>query len=182
MKKQLLYYFLTASFFCSVFNSHAQQLSTDSIKSFAVNEWSRAKRYTDAYLNTMPADKYGFKATDSVRSFAQQMLHLASANVFLISTATGAEAPSWSAFDEHSPTAAGKDSVSFYVDHSYDFCISAINGLPADKWGEMIKTFGRSMSRFALIMKGFEHQTHHRGQSTIYIRLAGIKPPNEMLF
>jgi hypothetical protein len=37
--------------------------------------------YTVDYLNAMPADKYSFKATDSTRSFAQQMLHLAQANV-----------------------------------------------------------------------------------------------------
>ena len=30
--------------------------------------------------------------------------------------------------------------------------------------------------------KTFEHQTHHRGQATIYIRLQGIKPPEERLF
>jgi uncharacterized damage-inducible protein DinB len=31
-------------------------------------------------------------------------------------------------------------------------------------------------------MKTFEHQTHHRGQTTIYIRTQGIKPPQEKLF
>jgi len=31
-------------------------------------------------------------------------------------------------------------------------------------------------------MKAFEHQTHHRGQTTIYIRLVGLKPPGERLF
>jgi len=30
--------------------------------------------------------------------------------------------------------------------------------------------------------KIFEHQTHHRGQTTIYIRLQNITPPNERLF
>jgi uncharacterized damage-inducible protein DinB len=32
------------------------------------------------------------------------------------------------------------------------------------------------------ITKAFEHQTHHRGQTTVYIRLAGAKPPQEKLF
>nr|WP_324497299.1 DinB family protein [Haliscomenobacter sp.] len=32
------------------------------------------------------------------------------------------------------------------------------------------------------MLKAFEYQTHHRGQTTIYIRLLGIKPPNEKLF
>jgi len=32
------------------------------------------------------------------------------------------------------------------------------------------------------MIKTFEHQTHHRGQATIYIRLQGIRPPQEQLF
>ncbi|HZJ61332.1 MAG TPA: DinB family protein, partial [Chitinophagaceae bacterium] len=28
----------------------------------------------------------------------------------------------------------------------------------------------------------FEHQTHHRAQTTIYIRLMGLHPPQEQLF
>jgi uncharacterized damage-inducible protein DinB len=33
-----------------------------------------------------------------------------------------------------------------------------------------------------MMLKTFEHQTHHRGQTTIYIRLLGIRPPQEKLF
>lgn len=32
------------------------------------------------------------------------------------------------------------------------------------------------------IGKAFEHQTHHRGQTTVYLRLKGITPPAEKLF
>jgi uncharacterized damage-inducible protein DinB len=32
------------------------------------------------------------------------------------------------------------------------------------------------------LAKAFEHQTHHRGQCTIYLRLKGIAPPREKLF
>jgi hypothetical protein len=60
-----------------------------------VKEWERSKAYTIDYLNTMPANKYSFKAVDSIRSFAQQMLHLAGANVFFMSLATDQKAPSF---------------------------------------------------------------------------------------
>ena len=54
-----------------------------------IKDWQRAKDYTDSYLATMPADKYSFKAVDSIRSFAQQMLHLATANSFFMAAVTG---------------------------------------------------------------------------------------------
>lgn len=48
---------------------------------------------------------------------------------------------------------------------------------------EIVKLLGRfEMIRAAALYKGFEHQTHHRGQTTVYIRLAGSKPPQEKLF
>jgi len=54
--------------------------------------------------------------------------------------------------------------------------------MDALKLEESVKRGTFSETRLAWIQKGFEHQTHHRGQCTIYIRLQGTKPPNEMLF
>jgi hypothetical protein len=62
----------------------AQTFSNESIREQFLKDWERAKAYTIDYLNTMPANKYSFKATDSIRSFAQQMLHLAQSNVNII--------------------------------------------------------------------------------------------------
>jgi uncharacterized damage-inducible protein DinB len=165
------------------FQSMAQSLSTDDIKSQLVKEWERAKEYTVKYLNTMPKDKYSFKAVDSIRSFAQQMLHLANANLFLMTNATGIPPLSWMSNNiEERPGAQTSDSVMYYVTSSYDYCINAVKNTDLNKWGEKVKLFGMEMTRFALMIKTFEHQTHHRGQTTIYIRLLGIRPPQEQLF
>lgn len=161
----------------------AQALTASDIQAQLVKEWERSKAYTVSYLNTMPADKYSFKAVDSIRSFAQQMLHLAAGNLFLMSSATDIQPPAFLASDiEHSSGAQGKDSVLYYVNASYDYCINAVKTLPLDKWGESKELFGMKATRFALMIKTFEHQAHHRGQTTIYIRLQGIRPPQEQLF
>lgn len=41
---------------------------------------------------------------------------------------------------------------------------------------------GASLSRMEWLKKNFEHQTHHRGQTTIYLRAHGVTPPPEKLF
>ena len=180
MKKVTL---LTALGFIFSLTLHAQALTTQDIKDQLIKEWQRAKQYTIDYLNTMPADKYSFKPVDSIRSFAQQMLHLSQGNTFLMSSATDHKPPAFFQSDlEHSPSAQNKDSVMYYVTNSYDYCISAVKALSLDKWGEKKKLFGFEETRFAFMIKTFEHQTHHRGQTTIYIRLQGIKPPQERLF
>lgn len=165
------------------FAPKAQTLSSADIKAQYVKEWQRAKDYTTAYLNTMPADKYSYRAVDSIRSFAQQMIHLAQGNFGLMAAATDKQPPAYASTNlEQSAGAQTKDSVVYYVTASYDFCINAVQNLDVAKWGEKKKFFGMDETRFALMMKTFEHQTHHRGQTTIYIRLNGIKPPNEQLF
>jgi uncharacterized damage-inducible protein DinB len=160
----------------------AQTFTINDVNTQMVKDWERAKTYTIDYLNTMPADKYSFKAVDSIRSFAQQMLHLASGNLLLMSAASDQTAPSFFKIDlEHSSGAQVKDSVMYYVTASYNYCINAVKSSDVSKWGETIKSFNNE-TRYALMMKAFEHQTHHRGQTTIYIRLQGIKPPPERLF
>lgn len=175
---------LTFFLFINVTVIQAQSLSSEDIKAQMVKEWERAKVFTAEYLNAMPADKYSYIAADSIRSFAQQMLHLAGGNVFLMMNATDQAPPA--AFSnrgmENSPGAQKKDSVVYYVNASYDYCINAVKNTDVNKWGEKKKLFGFEETRFALLMKSFEHQTHHRGQTTIYIRELKLRPPGERLF
>lgn len=184
MKKSIVKIFLLALFSLLLINHANSQatLNADDIKAQLVKDWQRAKDYTNEYLNAMPANKYSFKAVDSIRSFAQQMLHLAQANVFFLNSATGSSKYLAGSNLEKSMSAQSKDSVVYYVNSSYDFCIDAINKLDASKLGEKTTFNKMEVSRLTLILKAFEHQTHHRGQTTIYIRLVGIRPPGERLF
>ncbi|MEO8173213.1 MAG: DinB family protein, partial [Sediminibacterium sp.] len=114
----------------------------------------------------------------SIRSFAEQMLHLAAGNISLGANGTAATRIFPGFNMEKSATAQNKDSVSYYVNASYDLVINGLKAMDAAKLGEMQGRF----SRYIWVMKTFEHQTHHRGQCTIYIRLLGIRPPGERLF
>jgi len=179
MRKLILF-----SLFLLAFAASKAQPSANDIKAQMVKDWERAKAYTVDYLNTMPADKYSFRAVDSIRSFAMQMLHLAAGNVFLMMSGLGTAPTPWLSFDlEKRATAQVKDSVMYYVVSSYDYCINAVKNSDPAKWNEKVKMFDRfEETRFAMMNKTFEHQGHHRGQTTIYIRLQGIKPPEERLF
>ena len=185
MKKNFSTSVLFLLFLGTVFSTRlsAQALSNDDLKKMMADDWVRAKAYTVEYLNTMPADKYSFKAVDSLRSFAMQMLHLATANVFLMAPATDQPPLPWVSFElENRTTAQSADSVIYYVNASYDYCLAGVKNSDPDKWKEKKKLFGFETTNFGLLQKVFEHQTHHRGQTTIYIRLNNIKPPQEKLF
>src|SRR2546422_1817326 len=109
MKKIILITFITS--LCTSSGLTAQTLTDEDIRSQFIKDWERAKAYTIDYLNTMPGDKYSFKATDSVRSFAQQMLHLAQSNVNVIAFVTGEPNIIGDRILEENKTAQTKDSV-----------------------------------------------------------------------
>ncbi len=146
-----------------------------------VADWTRARDYTKEYLDAMPEDGYGLKPTPDIRSFAEQMLHLANANYAFAAAATGVASTSKVNL-EKTDSMKTKAACTKAVTDSYDFVISAIKSVDAKKLGESVKVFGQDTTRGVALAKAFEHQTHHRGQTTIYIRLKGAKPPAEKLF
>lgn len=184
MKKRLLQVFLFTIFLSLSVSTRllAQTLGDEIIRSQFIKDWERAKAYTVDYLNTMPADKYSFKATDSTRSFAQHMLHLAQSNVNTIHFVAGEPNTIGDRNLEESKTAQTKDSVMYFIASSYNLFIHGINKMNMATLNEKIKFYLWEETRFALLLKAFEHQTHHRGQTTIYLRLAGLHPPQERLF
>lgn len=151
-----------------------------------VNEWTRARLGVKEYIEAMPEDAIGFKPTPEIRSFAEQMLHLAGGNYMFASVASGKENP-WDFTKGKDPVnvpefKASKAALLKFVMDSYDFAIEAVKGLTTAQLDEMVQLFSMKMPRHMLLAKGIEHAAHHRGQTTIYLRLKGITPPSERLF
>jgi uncharacterized damage-inducible protein DinB len=170
--------FVLFSFVTHSDNSVPATAKTDQM----VADWERAKAFTSEYLDVATDELVTFKPTEEIRTFGQQMLHLAEANYGLVAGATGKQSPvpfgSLEKSDQYTTKAALKKAV---LD-SYDYAIAAAKEMNDQKLAEPTKIFNFEMTREVALNKAFEHQTHHRGQSTVYIRLKGIKPPNEKLF
>ncbi len=188
MKRMIASPITTLSLFCLLFSASAiagtvtPPLSNDSVKAQLVRDWERAKVYTRAYLDAMPEDGVSFKPTPEIRSFAEQMLHLSAGTIGLVSTGTGKAKIYDGKNLEKMDELKNKAALTKVVMEAYDYAIDAVKGLDADKLSEMVPMGKNSFSRLTVIGKGFEHQTHHRGQCTIYLRMKGVTPPNEMLF
>jgi uncharacterized damage-inducible protein DinB len=146
-----------------------------------VEEWQRAKAYTKEYLDAMPEDGYSFKPTAEMRTFAAQMLHLTDGNYGLVGAASGKPNPLGKVSAEKTIQQTKAATTKAVMD-SYDFVISAIQSMTPAQLQETVKFAGKDLPKAVIIDKGFEHQTHHRGQTTVYLRLKGVTPPQEKLF
>lgn len=146
-----------------------------------IADWQRAKAYTKSYLDAMPEAGYSFKPTPEMRTFAEQFLHLADGNYFFASSASGKP----STFGQKSAEktiAQTKEATTKAVMDSYDFVISCIQGMSDAQFAQIGESEGHKVAKGVIFNKAFEHQTHHRGQTVAYLRLKGVKPPDEMLF
>lgn len=184
-KNQIIVVTLAAMAVVSLISFKSIKETTPGPKTSAmIADWERAKAYTLEYLNAANEETIGFKPTAEMRSFGQQMLHLSEVNYGLGSAASGKKSPvSFGQLEKASDQYKSKETLTKPVMESYDFVISALKEFDESKMDEPIKVFNNfDMTREAAFNKTFEHQTHHRGQTTVYLRLNGITPPNEKLF
>lgn len=147
--------------------------------SMMVAEWTRAKNWTKEYLDKMPEEGLNLKPTPDVRSFAEQMIHLAGANFAYAARSAGQPNPYQGKDLMKMDEFKTKTGLTKLVMESYDFMLNGLKTMNADKLKEKIQRPGITLTREAIIHNGFEHQTHHRGQTTIYLRLKGVTPPPE---
>ena len=147
-----------------------------------IREWTRARDYTKEYLDAMPDDGYGFKPTPDIRSFAEQMLHLAAGNFGFAARAFGGTNPYQGKTLEKLDELKSKAACNKVVLESYDFILNGLKGSTEAKLEEKMAFAGYNRPKGQIVAMLFEHQTHHRGQTTIYLRLKGVTPPPEKLF
>lgn len=175
--KHLKLFMSLLGLFAMLSTANAQSQSATKIA-----EWERAKAYTKEYLDAMPETGYSLKPTPEMRSFAEQMLHLTDANYGFTATATGEKSP-YGLGEVEKTQDKSKANVTKIVMAGYDYVIDALKKLSPQQLDEKVKFMNRfEMTKDMVFTKDFEHQTHHRGQATVYLRLAGVKPPQEKLF
>lgn len=137
--------------------------------------WEQANKYLMEFAQAMPDDKYGFKPTDEVFSFAEQLLHLAGSNYWFFSTIKGEKSPKPE--DEFKSEGKTKADVIKLLEESIAYGDSVVNGVTEESVNKEI-SFGRGkLALWKIILFGVDHITHHRGQIVVYLRLNGIKPP-----
>ena len=175
---------VVAIFTISAFTMNTKSDNPSDRKAMMIEDWKWAKDYTMAYIESMPESGINLKPTDSVRSFAEQMLHITSANVGFTAQVTGLPPTIEDVRGlEKNESYKNKASLTTVVGQGYDYVIASLEATSSDKLNEKLTLFGQfEMTGNEAIHKAFIHQNHHRGQAAVYIRLAGgIPAPMKLL-
>jgi uncharacterized damage-inducible protein DinB len=133
------------------------------------------QRYT-RLADAVPADKYGWRPAEGVRSIGEVYAHIVAAN-YGIARAFGAQPPA--GFDPKAITAAAADKAKIVQALKDSFAhfrqaIAALSDSDADKPQKMFNRQTTQRGSFIMITG---HFGEHLGQSIAYARTNGITPP-----
>lgn len=121
----------------------------------------------------MPAEKYTFKPTSEMNSFAHLVMHIAQSNNGLCSKISDTAAPEVKLADSDP-----KDKLVAALKASFAYCSSALEKVDDSKLGEQMTLFGnRTFSRAAVLIILSDDWYDHYGAEATYLRLNGILPP-----
>ena len=131
----------------------------------------------------MPEDRFGFAPTNGefkgVRTFAQQVKHVAAVN-YLLAAAMLEEKPPVDVGEESGPaTVTTKADILKYLKESFEYAHKAIATINEKNVTDTVKSpFGEgTVSRLGLATMVTAHGFDHYGQMVVYLRMNGIVPP-----
>lgn len=136
---------------------------------------TEAKWYTLAVAEKMPVEHYGYRPTSEEMSFGEQLLHLGDNLVWLSSNYLGERPMS------HLPKVEGQDvdkaEVLRVLAESYDFALQQLEQLDAESLSKEFPWRDGAMNKIQFLNLIQDHQTHHRAQAIVYLRLNQLVPP-----
>jgi uncharacterized damage-inducible protein DinB len=132
----------------------------------------------------MPEDKYGYAPTDGefkgVRTFAQQVKHVAATNFEIAATILQVKPPVEIGDDEAGPASVKtKAEIMQFLKDSFAYLHKAVAIINEQNQAESIKSpWGQStVTRLGLTTLIVGHCFDHYGQMVVYLRHNGIIPP-----
>jgi uncharacterized damage-inducible protein DinB len=155
--------------------SLSAQAQTDALyMDAAILKLKHAKEYTIKVAQMMPADKYGFRPSPEEMNFDQQLLHIAQPMQYLCKTYLGGSANTIQVPDSN----LDKDATIKVLNAVYDYAIATLEKFKASQLSDTVSFFIKPMNKLQILNLLNDHQTHHRAQLIVYLRINGIKPPD----
>ena len=158
--------------------------STPSVSKIFDGQLSMIEREVVPLAEAMPADKYSFAPTHGefkgVRTFGQQVGHIAAVMYAVSSAALGEKNPSENGEGENGPAnLKTKDDYVKYLKAAIAYSHKAMQSLTSQNLTGLVKSaFGNEqVSRVSMATVSVWHTFDHYGQMVVYARMNGIIPP-----
>jgi len=133
-----------------------------------------AKEYTLKVAESMPDSLFHFRPVADEMTFGEQLVHI-SENLYWLSSTYLSEQPN-PITEKANAKNMSKTEIMAYVSKAYDYAIASINSSQPESLTKEFDWNGRKLNKIQFLNLIQDHQTHHRGQLIVYLRLNQIKP------
>jgi len=124
----------------------------------------------------MPEADYGFKPTPEVRSFGEQIAHIADDQYNICASARGETRQA--SYTEIESTLTKKADLVPALKKAFAYCDAAFETMTDASGAEMAKSGRFRMPRLAVLTFNSSHTWLHYGNIIVYLRLKGLTPPS----
>jgi len=124
----------------------------------------------------IPADKFAWRPSPDVRSFAEVFLHVSAAN-FNLYKLVGTPPPTGLDLKTLEKSTTDKAKVIATLKDSFAHAKKAITTMPDADLDKSMDWFGGKNTERGILLFIVRHAAEHLGQSIAYARFAGIVPP-----
>ena len=131
------------------------------------------KKITDLAA-AVPADKYGWRPAEGVRSVSEVYMHIAGGNYFL-ATFLGVQPPATMPKDIEKIT--DKQKVLAELQKSFDHLRAIAKNISPADLDKPVTMFGAPTTQRYVYTTILNHLHEHLGQSIAYARMNGVTPP-----
>ena len=155
---------------------------TASLSSDLLADWQQQKRMMLGIAGAMPEEAFDFRPTEAQRTYAEQILHIAGANVYLMQHLGGAaQAPAVDTTDfaVFGLQATSKTVVLNALSAGYDYGIAVLGEFDDEQMLETIQgpRYLGNVTRVRMAYFALSHAMDIYGQMVVYLRLNGVVPP-----
>ena len=138
-------------------------------------DYKNIRDYFIRAAEKMPETNYGFKPSPDVRSFGQQVAHVADDQYNLCAPAKGETREA--AYKEIENTLSKKADLIDALRKAFAYCDGAYDALTDVSGAETVKFGNSSRTRFAMLNWNLWHTWEHYGNAVVYLRMRGLVPP-----
>ena len=154
----------------------------DFIKDY-LERLENSRKYLILVAETMPEDKYEFKATPESKSFAENLMHIGWALDWHSQSLLGGRAArDWETDTELKVDNKSKEEMIAAIDSVFDETIKLITQFDVAKLNDELDYLGLNRTKRQILLLLADHITHHRAQMLVYMRLNELVPPRYVLY
>jgi uncharacterized damage-inducible protein DinB len=139
------------------------------------SDYQAVRDYFIRAAEEMPDSAYGFRPSPDVRTFGQQVAHVADDQYNLCAPAKGEIRHA--AYRQIETTLSTKAELLPALKAAFAYCDGAYDAL-TDAAGTTMVTSGQGRTKFGMLNWNLWHTWEHYGNVVVYLRMNGLVPPS----